>query len=56
MAELEAERTIEAAGRLENVAELVGVAADYETLDEFLEAVSLVSDATSSTTTRARSC
>ena len=44
VAELEAERTIEAAGRLENVAELIGVAADYETLDEFLEAVSLVSD------------
>jgi DNA helicase-2/ATP-dependent DNA helicase PcrA len=45
VAELEAERTIEAAGRMENVAELVGVAADYDTLDEFLEAVSLVSDA-----------
>ena len=44
VAELEAERTIEAAGRLENVAELMGVAADYESLDEFLEAVSLVSD------------
>ncbi|HEV7886403.1 MAG TPA: 3'-5' exonuclease, partial [Acidimicrobiales bacterium] len=43
-AELEAERTIEAAGRLENVAELVGHAREYETLDEFLEAVSLVSD------------
>jgi DNA helicase-2/ATP-dependent DNA helicase PcrA len=42
--ELEAERSIEAAGRLENVAELVGVATDYDTLDEFLEAVSLVSD------------
>src|SRR5688500_18801711 len=37
VAELEAERTIEAAGRLENVAELIGVAADYDTLDEFLE-------------------
>jgi DNA helicase-2/ATP-dependent DNA helicase PcrA len=44
MAELEAERTIEAAGRMENVAELVGVAAEYDTIDEFLEAVSLVSD------------
>ncbi|MEY2566386.1 MAG: ATP-dependent helicase UvrD/PcrA [Actinomycetota bacterium] len=44
VAELEAERTIEAAGRLENVAELVGVAADYDSLDELLEAVSLVSD------------
>ncbi len=43
-AELEAEHTVEAAGRLENVAELVGVAAEYDELDEFLEAVSLVSD------------
>ena len=43
-AELEAEKTIEAAGRLENLAELVGHAREYETLDEFLEAVSLVSD------------
>jgi DNA helicase-2/ATP-dependent DNA helicase PcrA len=44
-AELEAERTVEAAGRLENLAELSGVAGEYETLDEFLEAVTLVSDA-----------
>ena len=44
-AELEAERTVEAAGRLENIAELVGMARDYEDLDTFLEAVSLVSDA-----------
>ncbi len=43
-AELEAERTVEAAGRLENVAELVGVAGEYEDLDSFLEAVSLVAD------------
>jgi DNA helicase-2/ATP-dependent DNA helicase PcrA len=43
-AELEQERTIEAAGRLENVAELVGHAREYETIDQFLEAVSLVSD------------
>ena len=43
-AELEAERTIEAAGRLENIAELVGHAREYETIDEFLEAVSLVAD------------
>ncbi len=42
--ELEAENTVEAAGRLENVAELVGVAAEYDQLDEFLEAVSLVAD------------
>ena len=44
-AELEAERTVEAAGRLENVNELVGYAREYEELDTFLEAVSLVSDA-----------
>ena len=43
-AELEAERTVEAAGRLENVAELVGVASEHEDLDSFLEAVSLVAD------------
>ncbi|MFP5375678.1 MAG: DNA helicase PcrA [Acidimicrobiia bacterium] len=44
-AELEAEGTVEAAGRLENVAALLGVAAEHESLDGFLEAVSLVSDA-----------
>jgi DNA helicase-2/ATP-dependent DNA helicase PcrA len=44
-AELEAERTVEAAGRLENIAELVGMAREYDDLDTFLEAVSLVSDA-----------
>jgi DNA helicase-2/ATP-dependent DNA helicase PcrA len=43
-AELAAEKTIEAAGRLDNIAELVGHAREYESLDEFLEAVSLVSD------------
>ena len=43
--ELEAEGTVEAAGRLENVAELLGVASEHESLDSFLEAVSLVSDA-----------
>ncbi|MGQ0520437.1 MAG: DNA helicase PcrA [Actinomycetota bacterium] len=43
--ELEAEGTVESAGRLENVAELLGVAAEHDTLDSFLEAVSLVSDA-----------
>ncbi|HSH60529.1 MAG TPA: DNA helicase PcrA [Acidimicrobiales bacterium] len=43
-AELEAERTVESAGRLENVAELVGVAGEYQDLDSFLEAVSLVAD------------
>src|SRR5206468_8439653 len=44
-AALEEERTIEAAGRLENIAELVGVASGHETLDSLLEEVSLVADA-----------
>ncbi|MDH4144688.1 MAG: UvrD-helicase domain-containing protein [Acidimicrobiia bacterium] len=43
-AELEAEQTIEAEGRLENLAELVGVATEFETVDEFLEQVALVAD------------
>ena len=42
--ELAAERTIESEGRLENLSELMGVAADFETIDEFLEQVSLVAD------------
>ncbi len=42
--ELLAEGTIEALGRVENVDELVGVAGEYPTLTEFLEAASLVSD------------
>jgi DNA helicase-2/ATP-dependent DNA helicase PcrA len=41
---LEAERTIEAEGRMENLAELVGAANDAETVDEFLEQISLVAD------------
>ena len=45
VAELQAERSIEAEGRLENLAELVGTARTFETIDEFLEQVSLVSDA-----------
>jgi len=44
-AALEEEHTVESAGRLENLAELVGTAAQYDTIDEFLEAVSLVTDA-----------
>jgi DNA helicase-2/ATP-dependent DNA helicase PcrA len=44
LAELEAERSIEAEGRLENLSELVGHAREFETVDEFLEQVSLVSD------------
>ena len=42
--ELAAERTIESEGRLENLSELVGAAREFETIDEFLEQVSLVSD------------
>jgi DNA helicase II / ATP-dependent DNA helicase PcrA len=47
---LEAERTIEAAGRIENVLELVGVAREYQataaepSLSEFLQQISLYSD------------
>ncbi len=41
---LEAERTIESEGRLENLAELVGAAHEIESVDEFLESISLVSD------------
>ena len=48
--ELEAERTVEAEGRIENLRELGGVAAEFEqrspdgTLAEFLEQISLVSE------------
>jgi DNA helicase II / ATP-dependent DNA helicase PcrA len=48
--ELEAERTVEAEGRIENIRELGGVAAEFEArfpdgqLTDFLESVSLVSD------------
>jgi len=49
---LEAERTIEAQGRIENLEELVNVAAEYDaseaeshSLDEFLQQISLRSDA-----------
>jgi DNA helicase-2/ATP-dependent DNA helicase PcrA len=44
LAELEAENTIESAGRLENVGELIGNAREFTRLDEFLEQVSLVAD------------
>jgi DNA helicase II / ATP-dependent DNA helicase PcrA len=44
LAELEAEHSVEAAGRLENLGELVGSAEQYETIDEFIEQVSLVAD------------
>ncbi len=42
--ELLADGTIEALGRVENVDELVGVADEYRTVSEFLEAASLVAD------------
>jgi DNA helicase-2/ATP-dependent DNA helicase PcrA len=53
LAELEAERTVEAEGRVENLQEFVGVAAEFEaragteeapTLADFLEQMALVSD------------
>ena len=45
LAELEAENTVESAGRLENLAELVGSAREFGTVAEFLEQVALVADA-----------
>ena len=44
VAELEAEHSLESEGRLENLSELVGVASEFETVEEFLEQVSLVAD------------
>jgi DNA helicase-2/ATP-dependent DNA helicase PcrA len=44
LAELEAEKGIEAEGRIENVAELIGQASQFATVDQFLEATSLVAD------------
>jgi DNA helicase II / ATP-dependent DNA helicase PcrA len=50
LAALEAERTVEAQGRIENLLELVGVAREYHeqadepTLSEFLQQISLYSD------------
>ncbi|MCU0274722.1 MAG: ATP-binding domain-containing protein, partial [Acidimicrobiales bacterium] len=43
-AELQAEHTVESEGRLENLGELVGVARGFDSIDEFLEQVSLVAD------------
>jgi len=42
--ELQEERTIESEGRLENLAELVGSAEEAQSIEQFLELVSLVSD------------
>ncbi|HWD25391.1 MAG TPA: UvrD-helicase domain-containing protein, partial [Acidimicrobiales bacterium] len=55
LAALEAERTIEAQGRIENLEEVVNVASEYDaadteqapSLDEFLQQVALVADADS---------
>jgi DNA helicase-2/ATP-dependent DNA helicase PcrA len=44
LAELEADRNVENDSRIENLAELVGMAQDHGTVDEFLEQVSLVAD------------
>jgi DNA helicase-2/ATP-dependent DNA helicase PcrA len=42
--ELRTDGSIESEGRLENLSELVGVAREFETVDEFLQQVSLVAD------------
>jgi len=44
LTELEEEDSVEAAGRLENISELIGSAAEYTQVDEFLEQVALVAD------------
>ncbi len=44
LAELEAEDTIEAHTRIENLGELVGSAREFTVMDEFLEQVALVAD------------
>ena len=44
LAELEADGSVEAAGRIENLGELVGSAREFTALDEFLEQVALVAD------------
>jgi DNA helicase-2/ATP-dependent DNA helicase PcrA len=44
MTELENEDTVESAGRLENLAELIGFAEEFDSVDDFLEQVALVAD------------
>ncbi|MDO8392125.1 MAG: 3'-5' exonuclease [Actinomycetota bacterium] len=44
LAELEAEESVEAAGRVENIGELIGSAREFTRIDEFLEQVALVAD------------
>ena len=44
LGDLEAEHSVEAEGRIENLAELVGAAKEFTSVDEFLEQISLVAD------------
>ena len=44
LTDLESEDSVEAAGRLENISELIGSAAEFTQVDEFLEQVALVAD------------
>ena len=44
MTELENEDTVESAGRLENLAELIGFAEEFDSVDDFLEQVAIVAD------------
>lgn len=44
LAEMEAENSVEAHGRIENLSELVGSAREFTQIDEFLEQVALVAD------------
>jgi DNA helicase II / ATP-dependent DNA helicase PcrA len=44
LAEMEAEHTVESAGRLENLGELVGSAREFADVAEFMEQVALVAD------------
>ena len=45
LAELQEEHSVEAEGRLENLSELIGSAREVESVDDFLEQVSLIADA-----------
>ena len=44
LVDLEEQDSVEAAGRLENISELIGSAAEFTQVDEFLEQVALVAD------------
>ncbi len=54
--ELEAEHTVESAGRLENLAELVGSAQEFDTVAAFLEQIALVADTDALDGDDSRSC